>query len=69
MFGLFGKKKVAVVFHMKSGNKIKFRCENFTCKHDGEKLTSYTATAMDSANGDPIFWVSLAEIESVSLEK
>lgn len=65
----FGPKLQTVTFHMKSGNAITFKCETFKANHDGTgSLTHYNAKGVVQKE-DKLFWVSLAEIESITVKK
>lgn len=67
----FGPKLQTVIFHMKSGNAITFKCEKFTANHDSQGcITAYNAKGVVQKKGEyKPFWVSLNEIESITLKK
>lgn len=67
MFDIF-KKKVTVIFHMRSGNAIKFRCTDFTVTpSEGGKLSAYSITGINTKDRDPLFWCDVTAIESVEV--
>jgi len=71
MHKLVGKKMQTVTFHMKSRNAITFKCERFRASHDNMgTITEYSAEGVVQKNGsDPLFWVSLGAIESITVKK
>jgi hypothetical protein len=52
-----------VVFHMKSGDKLRIPCDEFTFKHSGGELQSYYFTGNMAGT---LITVQLTEIESIT---
>jgi hypothetical protein len=68
MFKNLFKKKINVIFHMRSGNAIKFRCTDFTVNPgEGGKLTAYNIKGFDTRARDQLFWCDVTAIESVEV--
>lgn len=66
MFDLF-KKKVTVIFHMRSGHAIKFRCTDFTVTPGENGLRAYNIKGINTKVHDPLFWCDVNAIESVEV--
>ena len=69
MFKLFGKKKMTVYFHMKSGKTLSIVCENITIDRTGNDLVGYTIDGIDKRQGNPVFYIHLDSIESISTKQ
>lgn len=54
-----------VTMNFKSGNSVKFKCQNITIKNPGNELTGYEATGIVGSDL-PIFYIRIEEIESIS---
>lgn len=63
------KRRTKVTFHFKSGNTTSIWCEDFKVHHDGNRVTSYRCENTRTTSDDPLFWVSLNEIEFITLKR
>ncbi len=68
MFGLF-KKYIKVTFHLKSGKSTTIKCADIKITREGGRLTSYSITGAVVKHEDPLFWISVDEIELITIKK